>query len=152
MTQKDVTVGTAVRHYGRDLWQRFIPPDEVGIDEKTGLSVAPFYSNVQEGGGMNQLAIGFDFTWNSASQIDVWVEYARLRAGPFRKPPSIALSGGVATMSDLIYREALTASVARVIHLPINCAFFRVGVEVTGAHATSDILTMDFALKGGTGG
>lgn len=97
----------------------------------------------------NQLSIDVNLsTQNTVTRVDVYLESSNDGGTTWFRPQSNAISGGAATMSDLVYRKTVSAADQWLINFPVNYSKCKLVVAVgAGSGTTTDVFSVTLRLE-----
>lgn len=120
-----------------------IQPDKVGLN--SALLTAERTSNTIECAGFEQLTLYVNLsTWGAASTVSVAIDLSENGTTWFpMQSESIAL--GIATLTPLIWRQAVGAAELWAIMTPIHAQKFR--IRITSAGGTTDVASVTVRMS-----
>jgi hypothetical protein len=81
----------------------------------------------------------------AATTIDVLLETSNDEGTTWHRVQSVSVSGGTATLSDLLYQKTVSAADTICINIPINYSFMRIKVDGTSG-AAGDVIAISARL------
>lgn len=120
-----------------------LQPDTVGLN--AAVLSAERTSNTLSADGREQLTMNVNLsTWADATTVSVAVDVSENGTNWFPMQ-SESTAAGIATLSPLIWRQAVSAAELWSINTPINARLFR--IRITSAGGTTDAASVTVRLS-----
>jgi hypothetical protein len=102
------------------------------------LAGTGFSTDVFDTEGYNQLTVITQHTWVAASVVTFYLQFSEDGGTTWNTIQSIAVAGGVATLTPLTYTKELTASDNYSANISINYSQMRLVYDSTGGTTDTD--------------